>query len=497
MRSRCFAIALASVAIGIAGLAYGGELTVLVPVMAGKQALTQAAPKDGAQAPIVKLSSNQPAAKSASDAIAQAVLREAKRGAVKFMIDLDERAQRLAGAKQPTPTYILVSDDSKEIAGRGFWLSGADNKLTWKDEPFVNMAVDKRTVDDGSFEEAFAYEMGRVILRRLLPRLPDGLSRAPHSSLAITDYPTAFAEGFAIHFQGLARLLTQNANLRARDAGLPYKPLVGYAPDNFDLTLRVRGMRDNLFVQRQLPMPLKVGDATALFDPTHFKNAQQMLSSEGVIATLFYHLMLLPGDNATQRANRYQSLLISLRTLNAQKLTRETPMFINLVRVHVQRLTVVRAQWIGTVLDLTYGATVGSTVLHETTRLAALGLERHDDEFSVTVRRMDSALNALKRRVVANPKLLDDAIGSELWIAVLRGNDVATLNLNTAEQNTLMTILNIEPLDAELLLADRWAHGPYKNVDDFIARRRASTTLRKLVEDGHALALKTDGYRRR
>lgn len=91
-----------------------------------------------------------------------------------------------------------------------------------------------------------------------------------------------------IHFQALARRLTVHPALRAADAGLPFKPYIGYWQDAADGVLRIVGVRRNLFVQTQLTMPdlaaAAAPDATPHFAPTHLKNGQQMLAAEGVIA---------------------------------------------------------------------------------------------------------------------------------------------------------------------------------------------------------------------
>jgi len=467
---------------------HAAELVVLAPVMAGKVAVTKAGPKGGADAPVVRRATN---------ALAQALIKEGARGTVKVMLELDERAQRIVGSAKPTPTYLFLSAEEGGFARRGFWLTGADNKLSWRDDPYVDMSVDKRLLDDGGFEEEFAHEMGHVLLRRLLPTLPNGMSRTPHSSLAITDYPTAFDEGFAIHFQGLARHLTQNSALKALDKGFKFKPFLPYWQSDLDRALRVRGMRENLFVQQQLPVALQVGDATALHDLTHFKNGQQMMSSEGVIATLFYHLMVDPTDDAVKRLDRYNALLTSIRGFNSQKVGADVPIFLSLVRVHVQRLPAERTRWYETVLGLTYGATASTSVLKEMTSLSALGQEGRTEEFSAALKKSRAALSELTAQVVRSPQRLNSAVGPELWIAIKKddGTDV-TINLNTAEKTTLMNALGFEPLDADLLLSDRWSRGPFKDVDDFVTRRKASTTLRQRLIAGQALAATIGGYQR-
>jgi DNA uptake protein ComE-like DNA-binding protein len=471
-----------------AGGAIAAELVVLVPMMAGDQVVLRAGPKGEAQSPILK--------RATADAITKTLMQEATRGSTKFMLELDEQAQRLAGVRSPAPTYLLVSKQHGSFARRGFWFADADNKIVWRADSYVELGVDKANIEDGSFEELFAHELGHVVLRRLFPRLPNGLSRNTHSSLAITDYPTAFEEGFAIHFQGLARQLTDNVKLKAFDRGLEFKPFLPYLQSNADRSLRVRGMRDNIFVHRQVPTALQVGDATMLFDLTHFKNGQQMLSSEGVIATLFYHLQLGPTDTMSALTDRYRSLMISLRALNDQKINASTPVFLNLVRTHTQRLPSLQSRWISTVLNLTYGATASDTVIRDMTMLSALGLEGREEEFSAALKKSRSALTTLTTQVMRSPQRLGAAVGPELWLAFKQADEISTVNLNTAEKTSLMNVVGFESTEADLLLANRNTHGAFANVADFSTRRDASSVIHKRLTDAHALAIGTGGYQR-
>jgi DNA uptake protein ComE-like DNA-binding protein len=469
--------------------AVAAELVVLVPVTTGAQAAMRAGPKGEAPAPVLKRATN--------DSITKAIALEASRGATKFMLSLDEQAQKIAGVTAPVATYLLRSSEEGGFARHGFWLEGAGNSAIWHTDPYVDLVVDKQSIDDGSFEEGFAHEVGHVLLSRLIPRLPNGLSRSAHSSLAMTDYPTAFDEGFAIHFQGLARSLTQNAKLKAIDVGLDFKPFLPYWQSNIDRSLRLRGMRDNLFIQHQLPAVLQVGDATSQFDLTHFKNGQQMLSSEGVIATLFYHLQIQATDSPTQLAERYKSLLISLRALNGQKLTSSTPLFLNLVQAHIQRVPDSRSQWFGTVLNLTYGATASNDVIRSMTKLSALGQEGRAEEFTAALKQSRTVLATLTTQVMRNPQRLGAAVGSELWLAVKQSDgSVMTINLNTAEKTSLMNVLAFESGEADLLLANRSVQGAFASVADFSTRRNAPPFLRKRLQNAHDLAASLEGYRR-
>jgi len=92
-----------------------------------------------------------------------------------------------------------------------------------------------------------------------------------------------------------------NPRLRLEDAGFAAKPFVPYWRDALDRTLRIRGVRDNLFVQRQLPWPAHPLAVKSRRHPAlrsgELKNGQQMMASEGVIATLFHHLLDQPSPS--------------------------------------------------------------------------------------------------------------------------------------------------------------------------------------------------------
>jgi hypothetical protein len=224
-----------------AGSATSASLGVLVPVRQGEEIMTRPGPGGGPM-PVF-----QPAPDSA---LFRGLIRESRRGTVAFVLQLDEQAQQVSG-QTAQPTWLLLTEEEGGFARRGFWLRerGTDRFV---DQPYVALVVDPDSVADGSFEEIFAHETGHVLLRRLLPGLPAGMSRLNHGSLTVTDDPTALDEGFAIHFQAVSRLLTVNTALKAHDAGLGEKPFTPLWQSNVDGTLRIDGVRRNWFVQQRV-----------------------------------------------------------------------------------------------------------------------------------------------------------------------------------------------------------------------------------------------------
>ena len=157
--------------------------------------------------------------------------------------------------------------------------------------------------------------------------------------MSVTDYPTAFDEGFATHFQSLVRRHSRNPRLEELTLGLDAKPFLPYWLSNLDRAGRIDGVRRNLFVQQQF-VPAgsdaeawsRANESTA-FDMARLKNGQQMLSSEGVIATLF-HRWLVPGEASRDAiVSRYSQLFRTMATASARGWTMksDTPMLLDLV----------------------------------------------------------------------------------------------------------------------------------------------------------------------
>jgi DNA uptake protein ComE-like DNA-binding protein len=183
--------------------------------------------------------------------------------------------------------------------------------------------------------------------------------------------------------------------------------------------------------------------------------------------------------------------------LNSQKLTSGTPLFLNLVQAHTQRVPDSRSLWLSTVLDLTYGATASNDVIRNMTKLSALGQEGRAEEFTAALKQTRDALATLSTQVTRNPQRLGAAVGSELWLGVKQPDgSVLTINLNTAEKTSLMSVLSFESGEADLLLANRSARGAFASVADFSTRRNAPPFLRKRLQTAHDLAVSLEGYQR-
>ncbi len=449
------------------------ELGVLAPVVVDGKPQVQDAPS-GRPAPVVT--------RVRSGALFDQVQREAREGFLATVLAMDEQAQRIAGARTVVPSWLYLSMEDGGFARRGFWLE-ENGTRRFVDELFVDLVVDEDTVADGGFEEIFSHEMGHVFLRRLLPRLPSGHSRTPHSSMSTTDYPTAFDEGFATHFQGLVRRFSRNEALHAQTLGLESKPFLSYWLSNLDRAGRIEGVRRNWFVQAQLVPPgsdaqalARANESTA-FDTARLKNGQQMLSSEGVIATLFYR-WLVPGEGSGDAIlSRYSQLFRSLAGSKTWTLEPESPVFLDVVDHYRTDVPADCARVRAIVLDTTYGATVETSLPRDTEAMAERGRIGDMAGYVERLKQARADMKQLHERVAAQPSLLRAALGSELWLMGrtpvrlpgMPSQDIA-VNLNTAQAEALRTLPGVDAAVAQRALRSRDEAGPFRDLADFATR---------------------------
>jgi hypothetical protein len=472
-----------------AGLASGAELGVLAPVVQDKGVQMQARPDGKGAAPVVT--------QVRDGKLYGALQREAARGFTASMLALDELSMQVAGAGMHT-TWLLLAQEEGGFARRGFWLKdGAARR--WVDEPMVDLVVDADSIEDGSFEEIFAHELGHVMLRRLLPNLPDGFSRTPHHSFTITDQQTAFDEGWATHFQGLARLLTQNARLRAQDAGLEGKPDTAPWLSNLDRAMRVDGMRRNWFIYRQLPPPggassVERFDLSPLFDRAELKSAAQMLACEGAVATFFYRQ--LAGADAQALAQRYAPMFRALHAMSTASPDAATPLLPLLARTLAQVAPEEGRRFIATLLDTSHGALLSPGLAAASQATFAPALAGDGDAFVPQLKPLRARFAAALQDAQAQPAQLARHVRPALW--VLAGRDAPAalaVDLNTAERPHLLA-LGLDGRTAARALASRRKDGDFASLADFAARAKlAPAQARRLAAQREAL-VKQGPYRR-
>jgi hypothetical protein len=406
------------------------------------------------------------------------------------------------------PMYLLISGEEGGFARFGFWLEDDARKRQLILAGYVDLVITDDSVNTGDFEEIFSHELGHLILKALAGAPEAGQSRKMHQSMTVTDYPTAFDEGFAEHFQPLVRDATTNSYLSKLNSGTGASDLELFWLSAADGQLRTDGVKRNLFIHLK-PLPeIAFGDSPDLyrmfvssetstaFLPTELKNGQQMLASEGVIATLFYRMVndeqlrnhyrealfyqpflhdgsIRPEKIITPYENANLKLFAAMAELGGTD--RNRPVMVRLIECYA-RLFPDEAKRIETIfIETTWGATVSQELASRMEHAAGEGGRGDINAF-----RQDRPFHLLDSTVaeVVDGKLrLDANVGPEIWLlnpefkiarAMWETDRTLplTINLNTATEPELMTIPGIDLATAQKIIAARRARGYFQNVGD-------------------------------
>jgi len=228
---------------------------------------------------------------------------------------------RRTGAR-PEPAYLLLSSRQGGFPVFGFWLGAEDKRHAAYVDLYARGSLTGRF---GAMDQIFPHELGHVIVRQLAGEPRRGGSRQMHAVGVRTDPMQAFSEGFAEHFQVMAlddpdadpataKLLTDPfwRQRAARElAGYRRELSARWAPaasrrmtfpawfSGNEGVLRYYAVKADLFARDPvLPDRLLRGpDPYAAYLLENIlpgepggrpKSAARMLSTEGVVATLFW-----------------------------------------------------------------------------------------------------------------------------------------------------------------------------------------------------------------
>jgi hypothetical protein len=483
---------------------------IVVPILDAQQKVLTATAPDGHSYPVFRA--------APVTELTESLRRELETSFAQEALRLDRFARNLSASKMEvpdqsltSPMYLLMSTQDGGFARFGFWLEDTSGKRRFVPAGYVDLVIgkDAHALESGNFEEIFPHELGHLVLRTLTGGLPAGPSRKMHQSMTVTDYPTAFDEGFAEHFQPIVRDATTNSHLRRMASGTGSTDFELLWLSDRDTQLRTDGVKHNLFIHRK-PLPENALDVnpdlyrvfvdaetSTVFLPTELKTGQQMMASEGVIATLFYRIVndnrlrthyreaqfyirFLGGDPAaspekaiTPYENVNLKLFAALAELRGDKSGR--PPMISLVE-HYAKLFPDEAKRIQTIfVETTWGATVSQKLASELSRAALDG--GRGDMSLFTQEAPFRLLYSTVTEVAEGKRALDANVGPELWISnsdfkiaramwTTQRSLPLTINLNTATEPELMTISGMNLELAKRTLAARRERGFFQNIND-------------------------------
>jgi hypothetical protein len=216
------------------------------------------------------------------------------------MIKLSQCARNLSSDTKG-PNVLFLSQTEGGFPRQGLTLKKGDRTETYPGLYYVDLVLDEQRVAQGELD-IYSHELGHVMMLNIMgDEIPDSRSTKQHVSMGITDYTIAFFEGWGIHFQRLAFDHVPFYRETYRSAMDYSRSFSRLWHSNIDQTLRLNGVMENSYIHRKLlpeidPTSLNreelilLEHTSPVFDKTRLRNAQQMLSCEGVLGTLFYRI---------------------------------------------------------------------------------------------------------------------------------------------------------------------------------------------------------------
>jgi hypothetical protein len=515
---------------------------ILEPATDAQGRTIEATAPDGKAYPVFRLPQDSPLMQHVRDVMQNSFAQQA--------LKLDRYARNLVlhepgrGAEQrlTEPMYLLLSGEEGGFARYGFWLEDQTGAKRLVLAGYVDLVVDEEGIASGSLEEIFSHELGHLILKSLLGEISGGPSRKMHQSMTVTDYPTAFDEGYAEHFQPLVRDATDNAHLRELSKGATATDLDRLWLSRLDQQLRTDGVKRNSFIHRKAlpaaalqPDPDRYqlfidSETSPDFLSDELKNAQEMMACEGVIATLFYRFVnddrlrnqyreagfyqpfLAPGVSEIRNAispyeNVNLKLFAAMRKVAAQSVNAHQPLIIEIVDAYASLFPEEAEAIYGVFLQTTHGVTASQELATAFEGAASAGRRGDMEAFRQRAIPAFSLLKATTEQVAHSKLALGANLGPELWVSNSGFKTASaiwerdrtlpfTLNLNTATEAEFMTLPGVDLTTAQRLLAERRARGFFRSLDELRAAGGLSPGLFKSLVEMSAQMQKVQEYKR-
>jgi hypothetical protein len=231
--------------------------------------------------------------------LAKAILVELNVPFHQSVIKLSQCSRNLV-SDSTGPNVLYLSKNEGGFPRQGLVLKVKEQSLSYPDLFYVDLVLDERRVENGELD-IYSHELGHVMMLNIWKNIPVQQSSKQHVSMGITDYTTAVFEGWGIHFQRLAFDNISRYQSSFKES-FDFRRSTGRLwHSNIDQELRINGVLQNSFIHQKL-LPgvdlsrlsqeelILLEHTSPEFDVTRLKNGQQMLSCEGVLATLFYRI---------------------------------------------------------------------------------------------------------------------------------------------------------------------------------------------------------------
>ncbi|QSX05670.1 helix-hairpin-helix domain-containing protein [Sedimentibacter sp. zth1] len=410
------------------------------------------------------------------------------------------------------PNVLFLSNNAGGFAKCGLNLIEETKSIDYPHLNYVDLFIDEELLNDGSLE-IFSHELGHVMMANILKNFPSSNSSKQHLSMGITDYFMAFNEGWAVHFERLTYdFITHYKEIH----NLKYnydRDICRLWQCESDCELRLNGVIDNIYIHNKLlpttdKLKLNISDTiilehtSTIFDKTKLKSAQEMLSCEGVIATLFYRIStnkILQNNYLSE--DFYNNFLIS--NINDRSNIKElfTPFeniilktfwiwykikdslnensipFIEFIKMWCECFPQDKQELLKLFISTTVGKTISNDLSDIYEKAAYNGMIGNMQVLIEAINEYKKTFDNLCKMIENGDIAIDENIGKEIWIENTHvkipkyfwlNEEMIPLkvNLNTASLYDLISFPKITLAKATEILNNRTKKGYYKDVEE-------------------------------
>lgn len=392
---------------------------------------------------------------------------------------------------------VFVTDWSDPTELTGLRLETEDG---FKDYPglcFIGFYTDWDSIEQSGINEIFAHEFSHVWLNWMGYDISRSLSNKFHTCTAITDPYMAFFEGFAEHLEIVTRDMsgyTQNglwdyaydvnAWLCARDTQLRYHGVIN---DRFVYNTALPFI-DDYDTYAGLHMAHITSSA---FMPERIKNANQLLASEGAVASIFYHIYIndvfknrysdkafyssfgMDRDSVDPVQNLYLKILYVMTRLDMSKPTLLT----DFIKAYGDNFPDEKKELYSLFVRLTYFSTVSGDARHVFERLYSIGRNGEVEPFRTALRESSELKTRLIEQLLSGEVSLEAAVRPDIWIdgdeyiAPTPWNPEIKVRYkfcaNSATAVDFLSMSGMTVKRAEQLIMQREQLGGFKSVEEF------------------------------
>jgi hypothetical protein len=389
--------------------------------------------------------------------------------------------------------YLALTENQGGYAKKGFSLKTGEGNLNKENTPYVDITTSAATAELNklmSFSQLYPHEMGHVLFHLLSPEDSTGsntFSVDMHFFSLVTDYSTAFNEGFAEHIENLSRILEPNQKIKSgilndiekierasvqaikgfeMDYKNPFR--LGYYKASMlnwyqkyeDYKRHVHALNGDIKYKNSSIQKYSIEDQLTYrntgvkIDNEVFRNMVQLHSTEGVISSFFTHL------STSELANNYLDISFYKDfILDSTDLIQSPEMLFTPLQNQFIKYFYVLHNYV---------------VVNNSSRSQLCDFI---DGYLVSFPADSTEIYSIYEKTTGNK--YTNILPPSIWLMVKNYNHrllifdpygaitvpVYTFNLNAAETEDLQTIKSLSSLDAETIIAYRESIGYFSDLN--------------------------------